>query len=298
MIKSNVVEGVTGAALVMENDVSADFLSIENNHFNGVGLGFNTAGATFVAVEVVGAARVDVTANLLGEVARQAAQSRLRVGIGVLASGDVRVAGNRVFGMGPLGFHSRTIGVAIEAVREVGIHDNTVGRVSEAAEVASPTPWQAIVVAQSQVQNEAGAAGVTTTRKVVTMPLENQLLHLSAFRVGLLARGPGSVLLRGNRVRGQSTVAPLVDIDVDVGCILAENDGELSGTVTGGVSPVVRVGGPHVNAANNRLIGFGDQISMQLSAPRFAVLGNMTTGPIRANGTALPAPWNDLNVIV
>jgi hypothetical protein len=24
----------------------------------------------------------------------------------------------------------------------------------------------------------------------------------------------------------------------------------------------------------------------------------MTTGPIRANGTALPAPWNDLNVIV
>ena len=295
MIKSNVVEGVSGAALTMEEDVSAEYLSIENNHFNGVGVGFNDQATAFVAVQLLGAARADVADNLLGEVARQATQSRLRVGIGVLASGDVRVAGNRVFGMGPLGFHGRTIGIAVETAREVSIHDNTVGRVAESAEVASPTPWQAIVLTPFRRDANA-AAGLPPSLRVVTMPVANQVLYLSAFRVGVLARGAGSVSVRGNRLRGQSTVAPLVDVDIEVGCIFAENDGELSGTATGG-SPVARIGGAHVNAANNRLIGFGDnQISMELVSPRFAVLGNMTNGGIRANGTALPAPWHDLNV--
>lgn len=294
MIKSNVVEGVTGSALVMEEDASADYLSIENNHFTGVGVGFNAEGGSFVGVQLVGAARADLTANLLGEVARQATQSRLRVGFGVLASGDVRVAGNRVFGMGPLGFHSRTIAVAVETVREVSIHDNTLSRVGDGAEVASPTPWQAIVLTPFRKDAEAGA-GIPTTPKIITMPVGNQILHLSAFRVGLLARGVGSVSLRGNRLRGQSTVAPLVDVDLEVGCIFTDNDAELSGTATGG-PPVGRIACPHVNAANNRLIGMGDQITLLLTAPKFAVLGNMTSGPIRANGTALPAPWNDLNI--
>jgi hypothetical protein len=295
MIKSNVVVAVTGSALVMEEDASADYLGIENNHFTGLGVGFNAEGRTFVGVQIVGAARADITANLLGEVARQATQSRLRVGFGVLASGDVRLAGNRVFGMGPLGFHSRSIALAVETVREVSIHDNSLARVGEGAEVASPTPWQAIVLTPFRKDPDTAAGIPTAAPAVITLPAANGILHLSAFRVGLLVRGSGSVAVRGNRVRGQSTVAPLVDVDVEVGCIFTENDAELSGTQTGG-PPVGRIAGAHVNAANNRLIGLGDQITLLLTAPKFAVLGNMTSGPIRANGAALPAPWNDLNV--
>jgi len=45
-------------------------------------------------------------------------------------------------------------------------------------------------------------------------------------------------------------------------------------------------------------IGVSDAPTLHLITKQFAVLGNLTSGPIMANGSSLPAPWNGLNIHV
>jgi hypothetical protein len=300
MIKSNVIDSVGGAALAMQGDVSAAYLCIENNHFTNLGLSFDQAQPYF-GLQLLRVDRADVVNNLFANVARQANQSPLRAALLAYAAGEFRVAGNRMFGIGPLAFLGRTIGVAVAAAfRQLAVEDNAVARTSDTTEKPSTAAWQAIVIASSSLSDATSVEATIAVPGVVVLPLQTNLLYLSGSRVDLLALAPGAASVRGNRLRGQITSAPLVEVDDPTGCLFDQNDGELTGSPSGGaVAPVARIRSLHIGASNNRLIGVNEQISLQLVFPRsFAVLGNLTSGPIQVNGSILASPWEALNVRV
>src|SRR5205823_5821749 len=141
----------------------------------------------------------------------------------------------------------------------------------------------------------AGASnvGAITIPGLVLLPLQSNLLHLSAFRVELRALAPGSVALRGNQLRAQATTAPLVEVEHVIACLFDQNECEISGADTerGGI-PIGHIRSQQVGAANNRLIGGPNQIALRLESKSFAVLGNLTSGPIEINGGAPPPPWD------
>jgi hypothetical protein len=298
MIKSNVVDGVGGSGLAVENDGSAAYLCVENNHFSNLGAGFNNQGQPYFGLRLASVARADVVGNLFAGVARQANQSLLRAALFAVAAGELRVAGNRMFGIGPTAFIGRTIGVAVGApFHQLAVDDNAVARIPDAAEQSGGGAWQAIVVGLSFLQ-QADTSGGFGVAGIAVLPLQSNMLYLSGFRIELAAL-PDSVSLRGNLLRGQATTAPLVEVDDVVGCLFNQNDVELSGTADAAArQPLVQIISQHVGAANNRLIGISDRVALQLSSKSFAVLGNLTSEIIHVNGGALPAPWDALNVRV
>jgi len=297
MIKSNRVEAVGGAAITMDADASARYLCIENNHFLGIGAGFNQANAPYLGVLLLGALRADVVGNVFGDVARQAVQPPLRAALAVLASREVRVAGNRFFGIGPERFTGRTIAIAAAAsFSQLAIDDNSVARIGDGGEPPQPAEWQAIVVG-SRPANTTGA-GLVLTPNVIVAPLGEDAIFVSAFRIGRLAARQRTVSVRGNRVRSPVSIAPAIEIDDVTGLLFNANEAEASAATAGVVVPVARAQCRDVTAGNNRLIGVGDLATLVLAAQRFAVVGNVTSGPIQVNGAALPVPWNALNVTV
>jgi hypothetical protein len=298
MIKSNFVEAVGLAAISMEDDASASYLCIENNHFSEIGAGFNQPDSPFFGVHLLGAARADVVNNVFANVARDATQSTLRAALALQATSEVRVAGNRLFGIGPVRFVGRTIGIAVTAsFRQFSADENAVARVASSDESPDPAQWQAIVVAGVARKPGGPPDGVITTPGVIIAPVAESALYLSRFRIGLLPARQGTVVANGNRLRSQNTVAPTVEIEDVTGCIAGQNDAEATGTAANGAAvPVARIQCRHVSATGNRLIGMSDLPTLVLSAPQFAVVANITSGQIQVNGAALPPPWSALNV--
>ena len=204
MIKSNVIESVGRAAIVMEADASAAYLCIENNHFSDLGTGFNAAAEPYFGVHLLGAARADVASNVFANVARQATQSPGRAALALQACAEVRVAGNRFFGIGPDRFVGRTIAIAAAATfRQLAVDDNSAARIGDSAAGLLPAQWQAIVVGTRPPPDSPG--GIVATPGVIVALLNENAVYLSAFRVGLLSALQGTASVRGNRLRSQLT---------------------------------------------------------------------------------------------
>jgi hypothetical protein len=296
MIKSNRIEAVGGAAITMDDDASAAYLCVENNHFLGIGAGFNQPNAPYLGVLLLGAARADVVGNLFGNVALDAIQPPLRAALAVQASREVRVAGNRFFGIGPPRFTGRTIAiVAAASFSQLAIDDNSAARAGDAGAPPEPAEWQAIVVG-TRPANAAGG-GLIITPNVIVAPLNEDAVLVSRFRIGRLVMRQRTVSVRGNRVRSQNSLAPAIEVDDVTGVLFNANDAEAPATtLAGGPVPVARAHCRHAIVGSNRLIGAGELPALLLSAASFAVMGNLTSGPIQVNGAALGAPWNALNV--
>lgn len=305
IVKDNIIEDVTGGALVMELDTSAEYLSIENNQFINLGSTFNSEALPYVGVLLIAVARADVVGNLFAGVARQATVSPLRAALAAIASGELRVSGNRMVGVGPLAsFNLRTIGIAVApGFSHVAVADNSVARLGDDGDKAGVGGWQALLV----IGSLAGSVAAEETPALefpgaVIMPVLGGHAYLSAGQIAMLAPAPGSVQVRGNRLRSDSSSLPASAVLGVEGCLVDANDitvadGSGSGRLAG------RVLCSHANIANNRLIGAveGPTFELRVGKTNFAVLGNLRTGPILVNGTAdtaLPAPWNALNVAI
>lgn len=301
MIKMNVVRDVGGAAVTMEEGAAASYLCIENNHFDSLGVGFNDQAQPYLGVRLQGVQRGDVIGNLFSNVGRQANQNPWRAALGVIASGEIRAAGNRMFGIGPASFIGRTMGIAVGAgFSQVTAEDNAIARIADGTETPGPAGWQAIVIAAAgQLQTDPAGEVTVTVPGVIVLPVQNGFVHLSAFRAAFLALSAGSAAVRRNHLRGQLIGLPLVEIVGVVGCLFDQNDGALTAAAAGAAPPLVgRIVSDHASAASNRLVGVSDAPTLHLFTKQFAVLGNLTSGPIMVSGSSLPAPWDALNVQV
>jgi hypothetical protein len=299
MIKMNMIENVGAAALSMEEGATASYLCIENNQFDSLGVGFNDQAQVYFGMRLQSVARGDVIGNLFSNVGRQANQNPLRAALGIIASGEIRAAGNRMFGIGPASFIGRTIGIVAGAgFSQMTAEDNAIARIADGTEAPAPAGWQAIVIAATALQ-QADTTGEVSVNVpgVVVLPTSNGFFHLSAFRAVLLAGSLGSTAVRRNHLRGQLTTLPLVEIVGVGGCLFDQNDAALTAAVAGAAPPLIgRAVCVHASASSNRLVGMGDAPTLHLSTRQFAVLGNLTTGNILVNGSSLPPPWDALNV--
>jgi hypothetical protein len=304
IFKSNSIENTVGGALVMDVGASADYLSIEGNQFANLGVGFNSEALPFFGVLLIAVKRADVVGNLFANVARQAVVSPLRVAIMAMASGELRVAGNRLFGIGPLAsFNRRTIGIGVTpGFADVAVDDNTVARVETDADKVSVANWQAILIVGS-LQGEVGQNQTSMAAPgIVMLPLKSGNAYLSAGKIDLLNAARGSVMVRGNRLHGHTSLIPTAEILVVQCCLFDQNDirvtdGSSDGMLAG------RILGDHASVANNRFAGSVDKMIFELfvAKTKYSVLGNLRTAPILVNGTpdnALPPPWNALNVAI
>jgi hypothetical protein len=303
--RANTVENTGGGALVMLPGATADYIAVEGNQFVNIGVGFNHEALPFVGVLLLATRRADVTGNLLVNIARQALLSPLRVGVMTLATGEQRIAGNRLSGIGPLGsFDLRTVGIGIApGFTDAAVDDNTVARVESAAEKAGPANWQALLILGSLGLDTQTNAGMVAPG-VALLPTKSGLAYLTAAQITLLDGAPGSAMVRGNRLRSQDSLIPACEILAVLGCLFDQNDIRVQG-VTGdnGGELAGRVQCDHASIANNRLIGASGRAAFELfcDKTKFSVLGNLRTAPIQVNGTldhALPPPWNTLNISI
>ena len=303
MIKSNMIEDTFGGAVVMGIGASADYLGIEGNQFANLGDGFNNQALPYFGVLLLAVTRADVVGNLFDSVAREAANSPLHCALLAVASTELRVAGNRMHGIGPLaGLGQRTVGVAVgPGFDQVAVDDNTIARRADAGDKLGVGNWQAILVAGSRVVS-AGVVDQATigVPGVVVLPMQTGHVYLDAMRIAILGKTAGSVQVRGNRLHGQMSLLPAAEILGVVGCLFDQNDIRVSDGTAGG-QMTGRIFCDHASVANNRLVATGEGPIFQLNTDKtkFAVLGNLRSGPILVNGTAdasLPPPWNTLNV--
>jgi len=307
IVKDNIIENVSGGGFVMGVDAAADYLSMENNQFVNIGTTFNSADLTYFGVLLIAVARADIVGNLFAGVARQATLTTFRAAVGAVATSELRVAANRMFGIGPLtSFNNRAAGIAATAgFSLVVVDDNSVARLASTAEAPSVAGWQAILIAGvAKVAEAAGLANMAMIEIPETMivPVLAGHIYLTARQVALLAPALGSVQVRANRLHGESSSLPAAEVLGVEGCLFDGNDiGVAGGTGEGQLAG--RVTCDHANVANNRFVGSRERATFELHTgeTRYAVLGNLKTGPILVNGvadTALPAPWNTLNVTI
>jgi hypothetical protein len=303
MIRSNMIEGSFGGAVVMEIGASADYLAIDSNQFVNLGAGFNSEALPYFGVLLLAVTRADVVGNVFDSVARQATVSPLRCALLAMASGELRVAGNRMYGIGPLsGFTQRAIGIAVgPGFDQLAVDDNAIARRATDADKPAPGNWQAILVvgAATTVAGVAEPATISVAG-IAVLPVLGGHYYLTGTQIAPLAETTGSVQVRGNRVQSQTSLISATEILGVQGCLFDQNDiritaGEGAGVLAG------RVLCNHANVANNRLVAQGESPIFQLftDKTKFAVLGNLRTSVMLVNGTAdsaLPPPWNTLNV--
>lgn len=301
--RSNTIENTGGGALVMLPGAAAEYVAIEGNQFVDIGVGFNDESLPFVGVLLLATRRADITGNLLTNIARQAVLSPLRVGVMTLATGEPRIAGNRLSGIGPSGsFNLRTVGIGIgPGFTDAVVDDNTVTRIESDSDKTSAGRWQALLIVGSLGEATQNQGGLAATG-VVILPTNAGHVHLTARQITVLDGTPGSAMVRGNRMRSQDSLIPATEILGVKGCLFDQNDirvlgGDDGGELTG------RMISEHASIANNRLVGSSERTTFELmcNETRFSVLGNLRTAPILVNGTddtALPPPWNTLNVSI
>jgi hypothetical protein len=302
-IQCNTIDDTLGGAVVMGAEASAAYLSIENNRFTNIGAGFNGNQLPFFGVLLLAVDRADVVGNVFDGLARHALVSQLRCALLALACCEVRAADNRLYGIGPSGtFTQRVIGIGVgPGFQHVAIQNNNVARRAAETEDVSVGNWQPLLIlggnAATAAAGTAVAAEPVAVPGVAVLPVKGGQAYLSASQLLLRATGSSSVQVSGNRLRGDHSLVPATQIMVVQSCQFVQNDIHITGGESSGLLAGVVVA-EHANVANNRLVadGRGEIFLLFTTKAKFAILGNLTTGPLHANGAPLTAPWDALNV--
>lgn len=130
MVKQNQVNNILGAAFVIEDNGSVDYLSLENNQFTDIdGIIPETKGA-FAAIHIQASQRVDITNNVLDRVVQTDIAGNTRAGIMISNSLKIRVAGNRLLSVTSDNYTGLGAGVIISSdIGNFEVNDNEISRV-------------------------------------------------------------------------------------------------------------------------------------------------------------------------
>lgn len=302
MVKQNSIDGTGGSGLTVEEGGSLGYVSIENNQLANLGSG-DDPDLSYAGIQILAADRVDLVGNVVENVGRQARANRLMAGIAAGLCGEVRIAANRLHGIGPDVSAGLVAGVYVAPpVRQIALDDNTVRRGRTDSADQSPAAWAAIVVAPIGATDDQAAAfdstGQSLGRFTVVHAVASTFL-LSPTHILAVARRPSEVSIRGNRLRAADTRIPLVMVRGGVGtCLFSENHCRVEGRFVEPVHGSLRA--DINNVSNNRLVAQSDQDALHVfnDTGRAVVLGNISSGRILVDGAGLQSPFDQLNILV
>lgn len=297
MIKQNFIQAIGGGGIVMADTGRAGQLTIENNQLLNLAPQSNDSKTAVVGVRVVSAIRTDIVGNAIIGVGLAAAQSPSRAGIQVINFGSARIAGNEVVNIGPAtDFLQDTVGIdCLGTFARVEVTDNSIRRNLAAPASAGSSSWIAVRI---------GTVASGTTNVIgATMWFVGMTDGIYGFignHVIVLPRGKELVDVHGNLLETYG-VASAVRVAAG-GTLNFSNNRCLLSALAGATAgqPVARAQVGAALASSNYLEGPAGAPAFALHLPDNApvtVLGNITSGVILINGTALPAPWAPLNVV-
>lgn len=299
MIKQNQLEQIGGGGFVMEDGGSVEILALENNQFvqvNGV-LGDSSSSLASVMLQAV--ERGDILNNIISDVVRSDAKVNIRVALVTVGCGALHISGNRIFGVGPVSFGGRTIGILnIGSSERVDINNNSVERFDDLVDDVSHSAWSTIFFGNPAPPSRTNRGLVTSIGKTLMVGLKESAVLLSPRLILSRKVRTESISVHNNHLIGDFSNTPFVTIQGAQSIFFSNND--CNGTTTSeSVRGHVGISSDHANVSNNKIAGpIGKLETMQITAQRFVVMGNMSTGSILANGTVLPEPWNNLNILI
>ena len=294
IIADNHIERIGLAALVMSEGASAAYLNFSGNQCRDLGLAIGNSNVAFAALQLIRVERGDVRDNVIAMVAMQAIASPAIDGLRAIAIGQLRIVGNRLFGIGP-----DRISAPVSAVRllppfdRVAIDDNSIERIADQEQKPILIAWRAINISPDQTGATpyVAAAGYFAAGDVAYLLTTTRAIAFPALTP--------AVSIRGNQLRGHSTAAPLNQCSFVDDCLFVENRCQIIGPV--GKEPTLgAISARTINASNNRLLGQGDLDTLHLQAQieKAIVIGNTSSGNIRVlGGTAVPADMSLTNII-
>ena len=291
MIKNNFIDGARFGGIVMDEKSSAEVLSIENNQVRNIAALANDDRATVVGVRLVDAKNGEVVNNLVGAVGLQAPNARC-LGIQLLASNSVRLAGNDVGDIGPAEGGAQT-SAGIEVIGtfdQLDVVNNHVRRSRNVSQVVDNADWYAVLINGARAQPPR-LRGLNTFFAART----NTAFLLSANRILAQLLGREWVSLQGNFLEAYG-VGATVRAAVGGACTFNDNRCTLRGREQPAVD--LAAGAAVVNA--NQVQGTLGKVAVLLKLPDaapFTVLGNITHNGIQVNDAFLAAPWAPLNVL-
>jgi hypothetical protein len=238
-------------------------------------------------------------------VGRRALANPFIAGIAVGAVGELRVAGNRLQTIGPDAVARLIAGIYVAPpVPQIALDDNTVRRIAIGGGEQQVVGWVAILVFPVSGTDQAGPLAVDTVRTSIGtfsfLHAAASTFLLSPTHLVAVDRVPSDLSVRGNRLHARDSRMPLVVAGGGIGtCLFSDNHCRVDGQrgtepVHGLLTTVVN------NVANNRLSAETDRESLRLvsSSGRAVVLGNISSGRIRVNNGPIPAPFDQLNLLV
>jgi hypothetical protein len=296
-IADNLIERIGLAALAMGEGGAAGVLTFSGNRCRQLGLAANNDGSAFAAIQLIRVERGDLCDNLIADVARSAIASPAVDALRAVAVGQLRIAGNRLFAIGPERSSGQIAAIHIvPPFDRVVIDDNFVDRLGEGSQPGTaPIVWRAIHIAPTQV----GGSGYFTSAYFFNGAEAAYLL--TANRAYAVAMMPADLSIQGNQLRAHLISVPLNLCGGLEHCLFAANRCETSGGGGGGEQPLLgQLAARTLNASNNRLVGLGDLDTLHLhpQIDRAIVIGNTSTGNIRVlGGIPVPADMTLTNVI-
>jgi len=289
MIKNNFIDGAIGGGIVMGDKSSAQNITIENNRIANVAAQPNDPQATVIGVRVMDAARGEVVNNVISGVGQQAPNQRC-IGVQVVTSTAMRVAGNEIFDIGPVeGSGQTSAGVeSLGTFDELQVSNNSVRRNGNPSQAVDAAVWYAVLISGAQTP-APGIRGLTT----FFAPRSNTAFLISANRLVARLIGRETVSVQNNFLDAYG-IAEAMLIAVAGPCSISDNRCFLRGRE----QPAIRGASANAIVSSNHVQGTQGKITVSLRLPDrgpFTVLGNITTNGIEINGAILGAPWAPLN---
>jgi len=282
-------------------------VSVENNLVEDLlGTGKGNIGA--IGVAAIGLPQVAIRANALARLGRNSGEQTIALGIVLQNCDRSTVDANSIADLAPLKeFKGLAVGVLVlEPFIDTAVHDNNVTRSAGlvADGLGDGSPWYAIGISgrmpsgdikglkgseAAQFASDAFKAGGEVFSNLQVKPKKTPKSKTAA-DVELPRQ---RALVRANQLAGYGG-QPLI-------ALIAAHDGDCSGNQchvqgkhgdkTAGVALLA-----HVLTVNSNRIAGNAPNALVMLAVHAATLGNTTTGQIRLNGAALPAPWTALNL--
>jgi hypothetical protein len=292
MIKQNMIEGAGLGGVVITDTGSADVLTVENNQLLNIGPRRTQDVVSVAGIRILAAERADVIGNVVRGVGLEAVTSRSRVGILVIGSRHVRVAGNEVTDVGPAEAVGESLGIeATVLFGRLDVVENTVRR-SRAQPVQGGTDWLALRV--------RGRVLFRALDSLLLVTAGDSVVGFHGNRPRASRPAEDSVAVRGNGLEGWGGNDPVVDVQVSGSCTFNDNDCSLEPDSNAPVVVVLAAKDAIVSMNNVRRPGDREAVRLVVDPKRFTALGNITNVPIKlfVGGVIqpLPPPWKDFNI--